>query len=293
MQHILSCSSRNKCLEMCCSHYSVAKTPQWQSDKTRLPLNQVNNHEDDCSLKHWSVQTFTHTLKYGFTRYSGNRKTGRIPVTTSPMQTCPSVCPLRNDQGCYACSGGPLAIYWKRLNTNQTGISYSEMLDAIVKLPNKTYWRHNQAGDLAGLGNYIDPDMLRDLLLANKGKHGFTYTHKPLFHDDAIAQQNAELVHFANREGFTINISCERSQDALQYLQEGYPVTIVLPSNTDVTQHVIKLARSTTIIICPAYYCDTMTCSECKLCQKATRHFIIGFPAHGNRRKKVDLLISI
>jgi len=45
-------------------------------------------------------------MKFHIVEKSSNRKTGPIPVTTSPVETCPTSCPLKNN-GCYA-EGGPL-----------------------------------------------------------------------------------------------------------------------------------------------------------------------------------------
>ena len=48
----------------------------------------------------------------------------------------------------------------------------------IAALPVNDLWRHNQAGDLPGDGELIDKPKLRQLIKANHGKRGFTYSHK-------------------------------------------------------------------------------------------------------------------
>ena len=36
---------------------------------------------------------------------------------------------------------------------------------------------------------------------------------------------------------------------------------------------------------CPATYRDDVTCQSCQLCQRRDRKVIVGFPAHGMRKK--------
>ena len=52
--------------------------------------------------------------KVRFTRISTNRKTGFIPVTTSEENTCPSSCPLKEINICYAKKGSSRLI-WKEV----------------------------------------------------------------------------------------------------------------------------------------------------------------------------------
>ena len=59
-------------------------------------------------------------------------------------------------------------------------MDWQSFLSAIYSLPVGQLWRHNQAGDLPGIGNKIDVKQLGQLVKASEGKRGFTYTHKPL-----------------------------------------------------------------------------------------------------------------
>ena len=121
------------------------------------------------------------------TRKSRNSKTGDIPVTTTSEETCPHACPLKAN-GCYA-EAGPLAILWRKVTARKMGMAWDAAMSEIAALPNGTLWRHNQAGDLPGIGDAIDVAALAALVKANRGKRGFTYTHKPLAggNDGAIA----------------------------------------------------------------------------------------------------------
>ena len=117
----------------------------------------------------------TQTL-YHLKKKSANRKTGPIPVSTSSAATCPTSCPLT--RACYA-KHGPLAIHWRRVSSGDRGKTFGAFLDDIRSLPVGQFWRHNEAGDLPGQGDQLDIKKLEALVDANKGKSGFTYTHKP------------------------------------------------------------------------------------------------------------------
>ena len=52
----------------------------------------------------------------------------------------------------------------------------------------------------------INPRMLAELVAANRGKRGFTYTHKP-------PSQECAAIRRANRNGFTINLSADTLEE--------------------------------------------------------------------------------
>ena len=147
-------------------------------------------------------------------------------------------------------------------------------------------WRHNQAGDLAGLNNEIDTVKLAELTAANRGKLGWTYTHKLVFGHD----KNASAIKTANENGFTVNLSADTLEqaDALLALKIG-PVVAVVNSNQ--TKN-CKTPNGARVVVCPAAIRDNVTCATCGLCQRAKRDYVIGFPAHGVKKKSVDLLIG-
>lgn len=213
-------------------------------------------------------------MQVQFTPKSGNTKTGDIPVTISPSSTCPSVCPLRG-AGCYA-DIGPLMIHWKRVDSGQ-GISWQELCNKISELPEGTVWRHNQAGDLPGEDNKIDLIALRQLVKANTGRRGFTYTHKPL------TNRNATAIRAANRDGFTVNLSANNLAHADELVsKKAGPVVVVLPDEQ--TANTVTPAGHK-VVVCPATQRDDVTCKTCKLCAIKDRDVIIGFPAHGVRKR--------
>lgn len=224
-----------------------------------------------------------------FTRISRNAKTGPIPVSMSPKNTCPDTCPLKAG-GCYA-QGGPINLHWMKLSGERVGIAWADFLHAIRSLHRATLWRHNQAGDLPGLGNRIDASELGELVEANKGRNGFTYTHKPVLDGEAdknTVKANRKAIAEANKGGFTVNLSGDSLTDAdkLASLAIG-PVVTLLPAS--VTRNTVT-PQGRKVVVCPATYMENVSCSTCKLCQRAERSHIIGFPAHGVSTKRASAI---
>lgn len=219
-------------------------------------------------------------MKVHLTLKSSNSKTGPIPVSTTSAESCPPSCPLQGG-GCYAKSG-PLALHWKKTTDGSRGMEWDEFVREIEKLPKNTIWRHNQAGDLPGVGEEIDAMKLFDLVEANRGKRGFTYTHKT---------SRPDLLLWANEEGFTINLSGNSPAHADELVKLGAgPVVTVLPAEFVGRTTVTPKGRH--IVVCPAYYKEGMNCSNCGLCQKSDRKSIIGFPAHGTYKKKATAIAN-
>lgn len=215
-------------------------------------------------------------MQFHLTVKSGNVKTGPIPVSTSDARTCPTSCGMY--QVCYAKSG-PLSIHWKQVSKGTRGTSWDVFCSQVANIPEGQIWRHNQAGDLPGIDGTIDTPMLRQLVNANRGKRGFTYTHKPM------TRSNAAAVKHANEHGFTINLSADSLEiaDTLAALKIA-PVTVVLPVDAP---HKLQTPADRTVIKCPAQTTDGMTCEKCGLCAIATRKAIIGFEAHDAKKNQI------
>jgi len=204
-------------------------------------------------------------------------------VSTSSADTCPSTCPLMNS-GCYA-KQGPLSWHWNKVTKGLRGTTWKEFLAAIASLPAGQVWRHNQAGDLPGRDTTIDTAKLAELVDANKGKRGFTYTHKPVINNAS----NARAVKDANANGFTVNLSANSMAevDTLLALQIA-PVVVVVDENAP---RVSYTPAGNKVVVCPAQQRDNVTCASCKLCSLQNRA-VIGFRAHGASKKKVSKLVS-
>lgn len=235
-----------------------------------------------------------------FTLKSTNVKTGPIPVSTTSDETCPPDCPLR-DMGCYAKSG-PLGSIWKGLSkagpggtfyngrNALTALTWQQFVARVTDLALDTFWRHNQAGDLPGQGDKIDSVALDQLVEANAGKRGFTYTHKPL--SGPHGKANATAIADANANGFTINLSADNLTEADDLSDKSIaPVVVVLPDTVQGNQH-ITTPKGKRVVVCPATYRDDTSCATCQLCQRKDRPVIVGFPAHGASKKRASVIAN-
>lgn len=216
------------------------------------------------------------------TTKSRNEKTGPIPVSTTEAKTCPSACPLKG-AGCYA-ELGPLGMHWQKVSRGERGDAWPVFVARVAAFKPGTLWRANAAGDLPGDGLTIDGPALMQLVAANAGKRGFTYTH---YHP--AMGRNAARIAEANKAGFTINLSANdlRHADQLAGLAIG-PVVTVLPADTARPGLKITTPQGRKVTVCPATYRDDVTCKSCGLCAIATRETIVGFPAHGVKAKRAD-----
>jgi hypothetical protein len=108
-----------------------------------------------------------------FVAVSANKKTGPIPVTYSDRESCPPSC-AHYKSTCYA-ESGPARLAWNRA---AGAAEWPELCARVAALPDGQLWRHNVAGDLPGDGEEIDAAALGDLVAANRGRRGFTFSHK-------------------------------------------------------------------------------------------------------------------
>jgi hypothetical protein len=213
-------------------------------------------------------------MKIHFVQKSSNKKTGAIPVTYSERASCPPSCPHYEDD-CYG------EDYYVRMAWNKVperGRALADTCASIAALPEGQLWRMNVAGDLPGYHEDIDAAALGEIVHANIGRRGFTYTHKKSA--DAI-----KWARHANDWGFTVNLSADDAGEADALAATGLPVVCIVPMDTP--------ERTTTpegrpIQICLAQIKDDVTCEDCQLCQRKNRAVIVGFRAHGSKAKKTD-----
>ena len=243
------------------------------------------------------------SLQYHLTLKSGNSKTGPIPVTTTSANSCPPACPLKreNGGGCFG-DGGPIRLHWDKVSSGERGITIAALASKISQLPTGQLWRHDQVGDLPGIGSRINSGHLRAIVVANQGKRGFTYTHKPVIESKlpgfkvsaALALKNRLAIRAANMGGFTVNLSANTlaHADQLAALDIG-PVAVVLPTRAAEEAKTpagrkIRTPAGRRVVVCPATYLEDVTCQSCELCQKQGSRPIIGFPAHGPSKRKAN-----
>lgn len=210
-------------------------------------------------------------MKYHFIRESSNSKTGPIPTTYTERASCPPSCPhYRAD--CYA------EDFYTRMNwdkVGQRGGTLEDLKRAIESLPDGQLWRMNVAGDLPGDGETVDPYALGQIVWANTGKKGFTYTHKK-------SPEAIEWAKHANQWGFTVNLSADDAGEADKLAAHGLPVVCIVPTDTPKNT---TTPEGRPILVCPAQTTDGITCATCGLCQRTDRRQIVGFRAHGTRAR--------
>jgi hypothetical protein len=227
------------------------------------------------------------TTFYYMNPKSQNRKTGKMPVSTSGAGTCPPSCPFIG-HGCYA-EGYPLKGRWDEVTTGKRGGTFAQFIGSITALATGTLWRHNQAGDLPGENDKLDKASTLAIAGANEGKRGFTFSHYPVV-DHKHAKHNRAVIATANARGFTVNLSANNLDHADKLAELGIgPVAVVLPA--DFEGKTTKTPSGRTVSRCPATYLDT-TCADCQLCQRQTRAAIVGFPAHGISKRKATEVAS-
>jgi len=141
-------------------------------------------------------------------------------------------------------------------------------------------------GDLAGKGDKIDTRKLNGLVKANKGRQGYTYTHKPVLTGEH-ARANSRAIEAANKGGFTVNLSGNNAghADRLANLGIAPVVTVVARDTADVSY----TPQGRKIVVCPAQQRDDITCASCGLCARQ-RSVIVGFRAHGVNAGKIEAI---
>jgi hypothetical protein len=225
---------------------------------------------------------------YVLKEVSGNRKTGPMPVSTSNSSTCPDACPIKL-KGCYA-KYGPTGMAWRNVDSGKAkeAVEWPQFIRKVKALSKGSLWRHNQAGDLNGDSVMIDGPKMRDLIIANGNKRGFTYTHYDVLSETLESRTNALLIQDANVKGFTVNLSGNDIEhaDKLKALAIA-PVVVLMPRDAD---KVTTTPAGNKVVICPAENTDKINCLKCGLCQDAKRDYIIGFRAHGTAAKTVELI---
>lgn len=211
---------------------------------------------------------------FHFRRVSTNRKLGPMPAVMASQATCPTTCVLQG-AGCYA-EHGPGSIMWRALTAGRAAnqVTFEQLLHLIKALPKKIRWRYGTAGDLPP-----NDDDIIDLARANGGREAIVFTHGRRY----------ETYRKAGRIGMHINVStdCAADADAVLDAAPDMSVVTVLPSSAARGRHFTPAGRE--IAVCPATYAERVTCSSCNLCcRPRPRGVIVGFPAHGSRKRMID-----
>jgi hypothetical protein len=171
---------------------------------------------------------------------------------------------------------------WDKVDSGERGVEWETFVNQIDELPDGQLWRHNVAGDLPQTERgTIDRELVKQLVRANIGKRGFTYTHyTPI-------GENLRTIADSNRAGFTINVSHNSPQEALE-ATHGQPRVTIVPEDFWRTDG----RREGTIVRCPAEYTEAVSCATCQLCQRGDRKDIVGFTVHGTRKGAANDVIA-
>jgi hypothetical protein len=177
-------------------------------------------------------------------------------------------------------------LFWGKVDRGQAGVEWSEFCGQIEALPEGQLWRHNQAGDLPTVdGVNINHEEVAQLLVANQGRNGFTYTH----HNPAQGF-NGKIIKAANEQGFTINLSGNNLAHADELAALGCgPVVAVVPE--DHPEH-STTPEGRKVVVCPEQTGKAKSCAECKLCQKANRAVVVAFRVHGVSKRKALAIVA-
>ncbi len=203
-----------------------------------------------------------------------------MPVTNTDAATCPDSCALKNGGGCYA-ETGPVSWQWKKRTAPGVALSLAELCRLIRTIGGGQLWRMNVAGDLPGDNQTIDRAALMKLARANRGRRGFTYTHKP----DTAA--NISAMRAAHDAGLVINLSADNGAAADRLSRHGLPVVAIIPADAGKVSHTPAGRK---IVLCPAESSKRVTCVTCGICAQKSRPYIIGFKPKGARKRVVNQL---
>ena len=221
------------------------------------------------------------------TKRSSNAKVGKIPVTTSEQGTCPTTCAMWDS--CYA-KTGPQSWHWNKVSKGERGGSWDDLAKFVSQLNAGQLWRHNVSGDLPYVTapdgqELINLALLKQLVDANKasGAKGYTYSHHKL------NTHNLEALKYANKNGFTINASCESLTQADDAIRQGLPAVCVVNSNKVTPTHTPDGHKVT---ICPAQLHEHVQCANCSLCSHSNRSNVVAFLSHGNRSRKANEFLT-
>lgn len=219
-------------------------------------------------------------MRVHFNPSSSNTQLGPIPASTTEKKSCPDSCPVKST--CYA-KFHFQGSHWKKVE--KTGMEWGDFLKKVKRMQRGQLWRHNVSGDLPHNDGVINGQDVFDLVGANKGRKGFTFTHH-----DHTNEVNLGIIKFANSSGFTINRSFESLGMADAYMTEhNLPAVCIVPSTE--SRRFFTLSSGRKVIVCPAKIHEDVNCSKCGLCADANRKAIICFPSHGTAKRKLDEML--
>jgi hypothetical protein len=171
-------------------------------------------------------------------------------------------------------------LHWGKVSSGERDKGWDAFLSALRTLQKGSLWRMSQAGDLPGDADQLDTEKLTQIVEANKGLRGFTYTRKPL------TKENQTAIKEANQKGFTVNLSASNPSEADKKAQLGIaPVVCVIPEDPKYWPK--RTPEGRRIVVC-LHTTHGLTCTQCGVCASSRRTSVIGFPAHGTGKRKAE-----
>lgn len=231
------------------------------------------------------MSTATMTLEnVTITAASGNRKTGRIPVTSRPMTTCPSDCPFLPTGatgGCYG-TGWLFGMANKNATTTTVAAASAKLRAGVLK--QARYLRDRVVGDVMTPDGEVDTAYITGIAQVARENDlvPFGYTHGW----ERFTEKDIALL---DDVGYVMNASTETVADAQRAIELGMPAVIV---NDDLPEG--EMVAGKRLITCPAETRAGVTCSSCGLCAKPAgeRKVLIRFHPHGNVRNRALAAIA-
>jgi hypothetical protein len=181
--------------------------------------------------------------------------------------------------GCYG-DNFPISLHWNKVTSGDRGVSLSVLTDRIRKLPGFFPLRYGVLGDIPQ--QELHWQQICESIGSRKLK-AWCYTHRPY---DERTHKVAAL------NGLTINYSCHSEAEAIAHVKAGRYAAIVLRSDCmgpgwPLRDHDGNLT-GVTVKLCPQSYDKNITCGSCMLCHDRPANVVIGFPAHGTRKKAAE-----
>jgi hypothetical protein len=209
------------------------------------------------------------------TPVSNNKKLGSMAATYRTPDTCASDCPLFIDgkPKCYASAGaggGSFALAKKFGKSTQEAF-----VRLVTQTPFKSVVRHLVSGD-------VDDEYISEANNLHKQRpdlRGYGYTH------DWRNRSPLEV------EGWTLNASCETSEEVEKAIANGWQAVIESPK--DMTLSGTRIAGRK-VVSCPNQLDERVKCSTCRLCSTSSdTRPIVEFVLHGNNTRLLsDIIIK-
>ena len=198
---------------------------------------------------------------------SKDSKTGEVPVSYSPKETCPDSCSLK-EGGCYAWGLYYLKSLGNKISNGK--IEPRSLTDALNKIKSTAkIARHRVAGDTVGdvPGTIEECEIIESAGLINIG-----YTH------NWKSNEAQPLKKY-------FRASCQTASDVLEARKMGWAATLIVPSGTGKK---VRLPNGEMAYKCPARHGvvgqKDITCNTCTLCKvsDSTSNKTVMFEVHGN-----------